>query len=659
MKFTILLTFMMLTFIVVRGQDSRASIYDPRDLFPASPMLPAGNSYRSATGEPGENYWQNTVDYTIDALLDDKQNKIEGTETITYTNNSPRPLFYLWLQLDQNAFKKGSRALNSKLFLDSTDVKVIQKPFVGGFEIHSIEFELDNIETEDKNAEYLVDDTRTQLLLSPPLASGKKISIKINYSFRIPQFFYNADFHVNRTDILPTTDGAIYSIAQWYPRLCVLDDVEGWNTLPYLGNGEFYLEYGNFDVNITLPSEYVVQASGELLNPEEVLTPIQLKRWKEAQNSETRIFIRTPEEVTEASSRPRKPTCTWKFKIDNSRDFAWTASRSFVWEGIRINLPEGKKAFGISLYPIESKKTDSWERSSEYVKWTIEHFSKKWYPYPYPSAVNVASNLDGMEYPGIIFCSAKDTGNSFWRVVKHEFGHTWFPMIVGGNERKYAWMDEGFNTFIDNMADGAFNNGEFKGYGAIEIPPEDYFSDSLPPILTRPDALKNSYAVFVTQYLKPAYLLSLLRNQIIGEERFDRAFKKYIQDWAFRHPTPRDFFRSINNTTGEDLTWFWKAMFLENYKLDQGVKAMEYIDNDPSKGASITITNFERAAMPLILAVTTENGNKEIHTLPVEIWEHNNNYVFTSDTTERIEKIEIDPDKVYPDINRVNNHWKK
>lgn len=640
---------------VMAQQSERTSLYDPKAVFPALPALPAGNAYRTASGEPGSAYWQNRCNYTIDAMLDDERNIIQGTEIITYTNNSPHELSYLWLQLDQNVFKPHSKGLDAKLFLDSNTIK-LKKVFDGGFTIKAIQLIVQKDKrTDTVNAAGQVEDTRMQLRLTQPLPAGGVIGIKIIYSYTIPRFFYNADFNVNRTDIMPTTNGNIYSIAQWYPRLCVLDDVEGWNTLPYLGNGEFYLEYGDFTVNLTLPASYIVSASGELLNPAEVLTPVQLKRWQQAQQSDTRVFIRTPEEVTSASSRPSKPACTWKFRINNARDFAWTASKSFVWEGIRINLPAGKNAFGMSLYPVASKLPGSWDRSGECIKYTIEYFSKKWYPYPYPCAVNVASNLDGMEYPGIVFCSAKDTGNSYWSVVNHELGHTWFPMIVGSNERKYAWMDEGFNMFIDFMACEDFNHGEFKGYAPLAPPAAAYFADSAVPVLTRPDVIKGDM-ILSSQYLKIAYLLGLLRNHIVGPDRFDYAFRHYISQWAFKHPTPWDFFHCMNSAIGEDLTWFWKETFIENYKLDQAVVAVNY---DSAKAAEIVIENYEKAAMPLIIELTTASGKKTRQTLPVEIWEYDHRYIYKTGISEPISSVIIDPDHVFADDNRTNNSWKQ
>jgi len=656
MKYLLIFIMTLIIHASMKSQNQPFSKYNPADLFPAFPLMPAGNPYRSAAGEPGESYWQNRADYVIDASLDDKHNSINATATITYTNNSPQTLPYLWLQLDQNAFSEHSRALDSQLTVDSAEAKALTK-FTGGFQLKDVRIiSGGDSRAKESDANFVVSDTRMQLLLPEALTPGKKISFKIKYSYTIPQYFYSS-FSANRTDILPTPNGPVYAIAQWYPRLCVLDDLEGWNTLPYLGQGEFYLEYGDFLVNLTLPSAYIVEASGELLNPEEVMTPQQLKRWVRAHNSEQKVYIREAGEVTEKESRPSKPACTWKYKISNSRDFAWTASKSFVWEGIRINLPSGKKAFGVSVYPPESKQPQGWERSSEYIKFSIEHFSEKWYEYPYPCAVNVASNVDGMEYPGLVFCSEKDTGNAFWSVVKHELGHTWFPMIVGSNERKYAWMDEGLNVFINNLAEPYFNNGEFKGYLADELPFRYYFSDSLVPVNTRPDVISGD-DLFTTQYLKTAYLLRLLRNQVIGAERFDFAFKKYIHDWAFKHPTPWDFFNSINNSVGEDLTWFWKAMFLENYKLDQAVTGMTYVNNNPEEGAVVTITNLEKAAMPLEIEITTVRGKKENLIFPVEIWEHQERYVFKTKTKEAIRSIVIDPGRIYPDCNRKNNTWK-
>jgi hypothetical protein len=642
---------LFLAFQSVSAQSDDHSKYVAADLFSASSFLPPGSPYRSATGEPGPAYWQNRADYKIDVSLDDKAEIITGVETITYANNSPNALSFVWLQMDQNVYKTHSKGLDAKLFLSSNEK---ESKFESGFVIESIL--LKGGKAPDKQAVFVINDTRMKVELSEPLASGQKISFMVKYRYKFPRNFRNADFNVNRTDILPTKNGDIYSVAQWYPRLCVLDDVSGWNTLPYLGNGEFYLEYGNFDVNITLPSAYIVEASGDLLNPEEVLTPTQLERWKRAKLSVEKVFIRTVEEVTAPSSRPSKPFCTWKFKLNTARDFAWTASKSFVWEGLGITLPSGKKVLGSSLYPAESKRPESWERSGEYIKFTLQYFSRKWYEYPYNKAVNVASNLDGMEYPGLVFCSAKDQGNMYWAVVNHELGHTWFPMIVGSNERKHAWMDEGLNAFMDNMATKDFNGGEFIGYPEIDIPVTGLFADSLVPIMTRPDVIPGN-EVYTVQYQKVAYLLTLLREHIIGKEQFDPAFRKYISDWAYKHPTPWDFFSSINNATGEDLGWFWKSMFLENYSLDQKITKVVNPETGKSGKTQITVENMEKAAMPLFIEITFQNGGKELHKFPVEIWQQGSSYTFVPNIAGIVTKVVIDPGGIFPDVKVVNNIW--
>ncbi|HEY9008849.1 MAG TPA: M1 family metallopeptidase [Ohtaekwangia sp.] len=637
----------------VQSQHHEKSAYIASDLFPALPGLPTGNPYRTATGEPGPAYWQNRADYKIDVVLNDKTEVITGTETITYTNNSPQSLSFLWLQLDQNVYRKHSKGLDSQLFLMNSASTATP---AGGFTIEAITFQ--DSKTASKEAVYTVHDTRMRVELYTPLASGQQLSFQIKYSYKFPRNFRNADFNVNRTDILATRNGDIYSVAQWYPRLCVLDDVSGWNTLPYLGNGEFYLEYGNFDVNITLPSAYIVEASGDLLNPEDVLTPAQLERWKNVRSSDKKVYIRRAEEVTDPASRPSKPDCTWKFRLTNARDFAWTASKAFVWEGIGITLPGGKKVWGSSLYPVESKLTESWDRSGEYIKFTLQHFSGKWYEYPYTKAVNVASNLDGMEYPALVFCSAKDKGNMYWAVVNHELGHTWFPMIVGSNERRYAWMDEGLNAFMDNIATREFNGGEFKGYHEIDIPVAALFADSLPPVMTRPDAIAGN-EVYTVQYQKVAYLLALLREYIVGKEQFDAAFRNYISHWAYKHPSPWDFFNSMNNSTGEDLYWFWKSMFLENYRLDQRIANVINPSTGKNGKAIVVIENMDKAAMPLQIEIQFETGKKELYNLPVEIWEQGSVYKFIPDSEGTISKVVIDPQGIYPDVNIANNSWSK
>jgi len=481
--------------------------------------------------------------------------------------------------------------------------------------------------------------------------NGDSLQIKIEYTFSIPE--YGTD----RMGRLNTKNGWIYEIAQWYPRMCVFDNVLGWNTLPYLGQGEFYLEYGNIEYSINTSAKEIVVGSGELLNSEEVLTPTQIKRLKEAKESDKTIPIRTESEVTEPSSRPSKGRITWRFKINNARDVAWAASSAFVWDAVRINLPSGKKSLAMSVYPVESAKENGWKRGAEFTKGSIEHYSKQWLEFPYPVATNVAGIVGGMEYPGIVFCSSSASGAGLWGVTSHEFGHTWFPMIVGSNERKYAWMDEGFNTFLNSIADKEFNNGEFYNKSINRQMAASYIYRTQ-PIMTIPDVLNAGSDWGIDAYMKPGMGLELLRYDILGEERFDGAFRYYINNWAYKHPTPWDFFHAIENYSGETLDWFWRGWFLHNWKIDQAVKGVEYPDTDPAKGAIITIENLEQMPMPVNIEVKEENGKVSRVRLPVEIWQHGNTWKFHFESSSKITEMTIDPDKHYPDVNTSNNYWK-
>lgn len=633
---------------MVNAQDS-LSKFEPFKLF--SPLFYTynGNEYRAADGEPGPSYWQNRADYQIDVKLDDTKNEVSGSVTIDYSNNSPQALSFLWLQLDQNLFTQNSRGQAKMPATGRSRYGDSKSSFDGGYKIKSVKLVNGNKETD---ATYIIDDTRMQVRLAEKLAAQKgKLKLKIEYSYTVPQ--YGAD----RTGILSTKNGNIYAIAQWYPRMYVYDDVRGWNADPYLGASEFYLEYGDFKVNITVPAGMIVGGSGELLNPQEVMTAEQLKRYNAAKESDATVMIRTAAEVTETSSRPAKPFLTWKYAIRSSRDFAWAASRSFIWDAARMNLPDGKKGIAMSLYPAESDGKNAWGRATEYTKTSIEYYSNKWYPYPYYSAVNVATNIGGMEYPGIVFCGSGAKAAGLWGVTDHEFGHIWYPMIVGSNERRYGWMDEGFNTFINGLSEKNFNNGEYyaKPGSAHQ---QRMYGDQLEPMLSTPDAMQERN-IGTLLYRKPGYALDLLRSEIVGEDRFDYAFKKYTHDWAFKHPTPWDFFRAMENATGEDLSWFWRGMFIESYELDQAVTKVEYNKNDAKEGALVTIENLGRMAMPVVVEYTTVSGKTARKKLPVEVWHARKSWRFALPTTEEIQKIVIDPDKVFPDIKSSNNTWTK
>jgi len=611
-----------------------------------------GNDYRSASGEPGPKYWQNHADYKINTSLNTETHSVTGNVEIAYTNNSPDNLKFLWLQLDQNIYKKDSRGSNTTT---QTGGRWANGGFTDGSVIKSISVEFNG---KTYTPKFNVSDTRMQIWLNDALkGTGGKVKISVQFEFTVPE--YGTD----RMGRLKTKNGIVYEVAQWFPRMAVYDDIQGWNTLPYIGAGEFYLEYGDVDFTITAPSELIIVGSGELVNPQECYTAEQMKRWEAAKNSDKTVIIRSDKEVNDPNSRPKQATTTWKFKIQNTRDVAWAASKAFVQDAAKINLPSGKKCLAISVYPVESIKKDGWQRSTEFTKASIEHYSSKWFEYPYPAATNVAGIVGGMEYPGIVFCSHSDSGSSLWGVTDHEFGHTWFPMIVGSNERKYAWMDEGFNTFINGFSTEAFNKGEFKDASFFGDPNSSFmvkytFGDKMDGLYNTPDAIQQEN-LGVAAYMKPAQMLDALRNVVLGEKRFDAAFKEYINRWAFKHPTPWDFFHTIENVAGEDLSWFWRAWVFNTWKLDQAVTGVKYNEDNPEKGANIAIENLEQMAMPVNVLVKEANGKEHKIDLPVEVWQRGANWSFAVPTTSEITVVTLDPDKKLPDWNRDNNNWKK
>ena len=636
-------TFIVLFLLAGSVSAQNNSNYSYTEAFDPSFYSKNGNEFRTASGKPGHQYWQNSVNYHIAARLDDQKREITATLKMDYVNNSPEELPFLWFHLDQNMFKEDSRG-NAIIPLTESRYGAKGEKFDGGYKIKSVR-------VANSEVDYLINDTRMQVYLPKALqAKGGAVQVTIEYSYIVPK--YGSD----RTGILETKNGAIFAIAQWYPRIAVFDDVLGWNITPYTGPGEFYLDYGDVEVEITSPSNHFVVFGGELLNPEEVLTPVQQKRWKEAKTSDKTVIIRSEEEVKKQVSHPSgKQFLTWKFRLENTRDVAWASSAAFIIDGARINLQDGKTALALSAYPQESNGNNAWERSTEYVKASVEHYSEKWFNYPYPVAVNVAADVGGMEYPAIVFCGYKAKGNRLWDVTDHEFGHIWFPMIVGSNERLHAWMDEGFNTFLNEISTKHFNNGEYyPGEPDAHKMSTLLSRPSLEPVMSAPSAM-NERNIGVLAYYKPAFGMKLLRDVILGPERFDRALKTYIQEWAYKHPTPDDFFRTMENVSGENLAWFWRSWFQNNWQLDQAVTRV----GRNSNGAVIRIENLEKMPMPVIMDITTRDGQVSRVTLPVEVWERNQVWDYEFPTTQEVIRVELDPDRVLPDVNSGNNRWSK
>jgi hypothetical protein len=631
----------------VHAQD-KASAFDPQALFaPLSLPYPV-NAFRDGAGKPGPEFWQNRADYDIKASIDPATHGLAGDETITYTNNSPDALDALWVQLDQNIYKPDSRG-------------AITSPWPGKHGESTDGYQLDAVEVDGRQVHYLVDDTRLRVDLPAALkAKGGQLKLRIRYHYTVPGEWGG------RTAVTPSKNGDIYEIAQWFPRMAVYDDLRGWDTLPYLGQ-EFYLEYGTIDYAVTVPWNYLVEGSGQLTNPDQVLTATERERLAQAADSDRTVYIRKPEEVSDPSSRPtRSGTQTWRFHMEHTRDVAFAASPAFVWDAARINLPDGKHAMAMSIYPVEGVGADKWNRSTEYMKGAVEHFSSKWYPYPWPNAINLGGHGAGMEYPGIVFDGYTDHGKELFWISAHEIGHTWFPMVVGSNERRNAFMDEGFNTFIDVYASDAFNHGEYGPKRDGEYAPQGGNPvDDILPLLADPDAptlmahadsIDEKYRHPLT-YFKGALGLILLREQILGPDRFDPAFRDYIRTWAYHHPTPTDFFRFMDSAAGEDLSWWWRGWYFHNWQLDMGVTGASYVDNDPAKGVTVNLVSKQKLVMPATLRVDFADGSHRDIRLPVETWRFSATPKLTLDTDRRIAKLELDPDHKLPDADRSNNSY--
>jgi hypothetical protein len=618
--------------------------YQPRETFAPFDMEQAVNRYRGGDGLPGPDYWQNRADYVIRATLDPAAHTIKGEVAITYTNASPSPLDVLWLQLEQNIYRPGSRGSMAQ----------------GGAPRGNTEgMTLDQVTvTFGKTAMAvtpLISDTRAQLRLPTVLAPGGKAVIHIRYHYEVP----NDEFG-GRTGWLTAKNGApIYSVAQWYPRMAVFDDLRGWDTAPYLAQ-EFYLEYGNFDYFITVPSDMIVAGSGELVNPQEVLTSQQQARLAVARRSDRTVMIREPERIGDPATRPKAGALTWHFHMDDSRDVAFSASSAFAWDAARINLPGGKSSLAMSFYPAESAGPDRWARSTEYMKDAVERYSAKWFPYPWPAAINIAGPASGMEYPGIVFDGVEDKGKELFWISAHEIGHSWFPMIVGFDERRNAWMDEGFNTFIDTYESDEFNRGEYApkrdseyapggGNPVDEILPVLADRDA-PPILSRSDTILNKYRHPVT-YFKSALGLVLLREQILGPQRFDAAFRRFIAAWAFKHPKPADFFRAMESESGEDLSWWWRGWYANNWQMDLAIDGISVTkDGTPL----VRVVSRDKLVMPATLRVTYSDGHTSDVALPAETWIRQ----AASDVAVprgTVVRAELDPEHKLPDRDRSNN----
>ncbi len=611
--------------------------------------LPTPNAFRSASGMPGPMYWQQRADYGIRASLDTATHTIHGEETLTYTNNSPDTLRYLWLQVDMNIGAPDGRMAP----LGSAFGRP-EPGFQAGVTIER----LDAVRPGRKGAAatrtpltYRINSTMMRVTLDRPLPPKGVARLDLAWHHQIPR-----QGRTGRTK--QGTLGWLYQVAQWYPRMAVYDDVRGWNIDQYIGSGEFYLEYGDFDVAITMPAGYTVTATGTLQNPMEVLPASIRARLATAAHADTIVRIITPDEVGSAALLPPRAgaTRTWRWRAENVRDFAWATAPNYLWDATSWN--------GIlmqAFYPPE--KLDIWRTAADMTRHSVMIHSR-WFPYPYPSAVSAQGPVGGMEYPMMTFDDAENPVELYYTIA-HEQGHEWYPMIVGSQERLYPWMDEGFNTFIDWFAFRdrypadtlRVRSLEFGWMGSwmeflAHNPPEE-------PIMVPQDREPSGLMGGWNAYGRPAVGLHFLRREVVDSADFDAAFAEYTRRWAFRHPTPADFFRSMNDGLGENLSWFWRSWFFRTDHLDQAVDSVKVVQANGQATARVFLSNRQEMVAPVEIEVTGADGASRRVKLPVEAWLRGDATVWTSRSPAAATpvRIVIDPQGVYPDVDRSNNSW--
>lgn len=545
-------------------------------------ILPTGNEYRTASGAPGTKYWQQRCDYDIKCELDEKNTKLTGSETITYYNNSPDILPYLWLQLDENQhssnnnanYQDGSTIDNNMNSDVAEDMLKNTMPNEFGFNITKL------TDNSGKPLKYLINKTMMRIDLPAPLKPGQKIIFNIEWNYKIFNRINQFVLARGGYEYFPEDRNYIFTMTQWYPRLCVYSDFQGWQNHQFTGRGEFALTFGNYKVQMTVPADHVVGATGECQNYAQLLTPSQLARWQKAQTTKEVTEIVTLNEAKAGESNNTDKKKTYIFKADNVRDFAWGSSPKFVWDAMPITV-QGKKVmcmsfYGKEAYPIYRKY------STKAVAHAIKTYSDFSIPYPYPVAQSVEA-ANGMEYPMICFNPGRaekdgtyteDAKNSAITVIIHEVGHNFYPMIINSDERQWTWLDEGLNTFVQTMAEELWDN-KYPSW-AKAYTTADYMKlpkDQLEPIMTNSE---NINEFFVNQYIKTATGLHILRETIMGRELFDYAFKEYARRWAFKHPTPADFFRTMEDASGEDLDWFWRGWFYSIDATDISIDTVKY-----------------------------------------------------------------------------------
>lgn len=686
--------------------------------------LPTPNEYRDASGAPGPKYWQQQADYEIKVTLDDNNQTITGWENVTYHNNSPQTLTYLWLQLEQNMRASDSDAksvtaagLGGAIPAKSFDQIIGGSPdFDGGYKINSVK------DLQGNSLKYTINKTMMRVDLPEPMKTGDQFSFEVEWSYNINDRM--KDGGRSGFEYFPEDGNYVYTIAQFFPRMAVYDDVNGWQNKQFLGSGEFALPFGDYKVSITVPSDHMLAATGELQNPSDVLTALEREKFELAKKTfDKPVIIRSQEEAIQYEKSKSTKTSTWEFEAENVRDFAFATSRKFIWDAMAVQL-DNSAPLAMSYYPKEGNPL--WEKESTMaVKNTLLTYSERTFDYPYPVAISVHAASIGMEYPMICFNFGRPRPDGSYddrvttrmiSVIVHEIGHNYFPMIVNSDERQWAWMDEGLNSFLEQqtMAEWYPELPYFSNTPASIVPYMKGDKTYQRPIMTNPE---QSLQLGPEAYTKPAAALNILRETVMGEELFDMAFKEYSQRWMFKHPQPADFFRTMEDASAIDLDWFWKGWFYTvdnvNISVDnvrwfrlkgeeksfegqvqaqgqiaaggegstekgiEGPFSIELMDTNPMSYGEfkarvddeairqtyagknfyeVSFSNQGGLVMPLIVHLTFEDGTVQEEYIPAEIWRRNETEVRKVFITDKqVVKVSFDPDAKLADTDAANN----
>jgi hypothetical protein len=600
---------------------------------------------RSESGAPGPRYWQNRVRYSIQARVDPRRPQLEGTERIVYHNASPDSLPFIVFNFYQNLFRGG--ALNTgglmvtRLAAQGTTLGELARP----------DYEA-NLREGRKVPGYVVQGTLARVILPRAVQAGDSVVFEVAWNYRVP------GSTAPRTGFEDALGGRVLQIAQWYPQIAVYDDVVGMDVTPYQGQGEFYLDYGEWDVELTLPTGWLVMATGELQNPEQALSPTVRQRLAVAMQTDSVVRVVTRDELGRGTAEGTGGQVTWKFRARDVRDFAFAASDRYLWDATRATIPTaGGGTRNIPVHAMYRPGAPGWEQAAHYGDHSTEFLSRAVVPYVYPQISVSEGPIYGMEYPMLVFIGKPDEDEQLYEVIAHEVGHEWVPMMVGQDEAAYAWMDEGINTYMEALAYNDFFSGRQPDHF---IEPRNYYfqlvaqaSKQEAPLMRHADAVANDFAYGVAAYYKPGTLMRSLRAAL-GDEVFTRGFRTYLNEWHLKHPYAHDFFNTMERVSGKDLDWFWNPFFYRTATFDQGISTVTQAGNE----VRITVRDFGQAPGPTFVTVTTASGAVQ-STIPVERWLSPSTRVqnLTVQVNGPVTRVELDPQQFFPDVNRRNNVW--